>query len=120
MAQAIKLLDPGTGTLTFRDCITGIELTAAQIATLTPCPERKVTSSDACIQPIGNTDPTLVETNGKYVCTLEVTFDASGAVAGTAMVGELLLDAAGVDVTATHERTDCADGLVAVGQLCYS
>lgn len=119
MANAFKLFDPNTGATVFRDCLTGALLTPAEIALITPCPTRSDVSSDVCLQPTGNTDPLLIETGGKQICTVETTYLADNSVDATAVVATLLIDASGADVTATHETTACPAGLIAVGEVCY-
>lgn len=120
MSQAFKLLDPNTGEIKFHDCLTGVELTAAQIATITPCPTVELANDSVCIQPIGNTDPTLVESDGKRICTIEITYLADGTVDATTVISTNLMNAAGTDVTATHEVTACPAPLIPVGEVCFT
>ena len=120
MSQAFKLLDPNTGEIKFHDCLTGVELTAAQIATITPCPSVELTDDSVCIQPTGNTDPTLVETDAKRICTVQISYLADGTVDTTELLSTNLIDAAGADVTATHEVTACPAPLIPVGEVCFT
>lgn len=120
MANAFKLFDPNTGLVVFRDCLTGAELDAAQIAAVVPCPKQDIETDQVCIQPIGNLDPALIESDAKRVCTIEISYLADGSVDATAVVNTMLINAAGADVTTTHEVTACPAGLIAVGEVCYS
>ena len=120
MPKAFKLFDPNTGLLAFRDCITGAELTAEQVAAVTPCPDREIVATDACIQPVGNTDPTLIETGAKQVCTFEITYTAEDAIDTSTLVSTVLVNAAGEDVSDTHEATACPVALQPVGEVCYA
>ncbi len=119
MQKAFKLFDPNTGAIVFRNCLTGVILTDAEAALVAPCPERTPVTNDYCIQPIDNENPALVEKHGKEVCTMETTFKPDGSVAEIKVINVLLLNAAGDDVTATHEKTDCPVGLIPVGEVCF-
>lgn len=120
MANAFKLFDSATGLIVYRDCLTGVELTAEDIAAIKPCPKQELLASDACIQPIGNTDPALVESGAKQVCMFETTFLPDETIGVTTLVGTTLVSGAGVDVTATHEATACPVPLMPVGEVCYN
>lgn len=119
MANAFKLFDPNTGAITFRDCVTGAELTAAQIAAVTPCPTIDIETNEVCIQPNGNTDPANVQSHAKQVCTLKTTYNGDNTIDETTLEDTKLYDASGADVTATHEVTACPVGLMPVGEVCY-
>ena len=120
MSNAVKFLDPNTNKIVFKDCVTGADLTAAQIASILPCPTRSTVDSDVCLQPTGNTDPALVVTGGKQICTIETTYLADGSVDTVLPVGTpLLLDSTGSDVTSTMEVTACPVGMVYAGEVCY-
>jgi hypothetical protein len=112
MAKAFKLFDGNTGLVVYRDCITGAELTAEQVAAVTPCPDREMVSSEVCIQPIGNADPTLIETGAKQVCTFEISYNADDTIDASTLIGTVLISAAGVDA--------CPVALTPVGEVCYA
>lgn len=121
MSQAVKFLDPNTNQIVIKDCLTGAELTAAQVASVVPCPTVDNVSSDVCLQPIGNTDPALVEEGGKKICAIQTTYLADGSVDSiSAAAAPLLLNKAGADVSATHEETACPAGLIYAGEVCYT
>ena len=118
-SYAFKLFDPNTGLVVFRDCLTGLALTDAQIEAIVPCPKQDIETDQVCIQPIGNEDPALIESDAKRVCTIEITYLADGSVDATTVVNTMLLNAAGDDVTKKYEVTACPAGLIAVGEVCY-
>ena len=120
MPKAIKFFDPNTGTIVARDCLTGALISDTQLADATPCPTVDIETLETCIQPTGNTDPSLIEKGGKEVTTYEISYNADNTVAATSLVSTTLYDALGTDVTSTHEKTDCPAGLLPVGEICYS
>lgn len=119
MSRAFKLFDPNTGLITYRNCADGVELTEAQVATIAPCPQYDLETSDVCIQPIGNEDPLLIETGGKQACMYKTTFNPDGTANAPVLESTALTNAAGDDVTATHETTACPVGLMPVGEVCF-
>jgi hypothetical protein len=120
MPKAIKFLDPNTGLIVAKDCVSGADLTAAQIAAAVPCPTTSVETADVCVQTVGNTDPTLIEQGAKEVSTFEISYNTDNTVNETILVSTTLYSADGTDITATHEKTACPVGLLPVGEICYA
>lgn len=114
--KAFKMFDPVSQTISLYDCVTGAPLTTEQAATMTECPPLQTEWNEVCVQPPGNTDPTLIESGW---CTNSYTVDADGVVEA---VGTPQLWSAdkSTDLTATHEITDCpSSNLIPVGEACY-
>lgn len=119
MKTASKFLDPNTGLIVFKDCLTGADLTAAEIAAVTPCPTTDLQTDSVCAQPTGNVDPTLVLKGVKRVCNYQTTYLADGTPEAPTLLSTVLFDAAGIDITATHEVTACPADLIYAGEVCY-
>lgn len=80
------------------------------------CPEFDTEKCPVCIQLIGNTDPTLIESGLKLINTV-TTFDVAG-VPTVEVTSVTLHQADGTDVTATHEETACPSPIVIEQDFC--
>ena len=115
--KAFKMFDPVAGTIHHFDCTTGAELTPAQVATVSDCPEIQTQWDDTCLQPTGNTDPTLVVSGW---CASSYTVDPDTGVITPVGTPQLFNEDKSTDVTATHEITACpSSNLIPVGTACY-
>lgn len=120
MSIANKLYDPASGTVVFRDSITGEVLTPTQVASIVPCATTMVEATDTCYQENNNTDPTAVIEGGKKVCTFSTTYNADGSIDATSLVSTQLFSADGDDITATHEAAPCPADMIPTGEVCYT
>lgn len=104
-SQYTKRINPITGTSVVYDNSDGSIVTdAALIASLECCPEKKTDKEKVCLQPTGNTDPSLV-VSGWAISVFEV--DAAGVL--TVLSTSLYSADLATDLTASHEVTDCPD-----------
>lgn len=100
----IKRINPLTGAVIVYDTATGLPVSdAALIASLVPCPTTEPDKEKVCLQVIGNTDPSLIESGWQITA---ITIAADGTI--TLGVPVLTLNDMS-DVTATHEVVECPD-----------
>ena len=82
------------------------------------CPEVNTDVENLCIQPIGNTDSTLIE-QGFQCITKTVTYDAAD-VATVAIESVTLHQSDGTDVTATYEVAEKPQAIITSVKSCVA
>lgn len=113
--EAFKMLDLANNSVRHFDCETGVELTAAQSATIEDCPIPTSDWEEACIQIQGNLDASQVA-KGWLVTSSTVAGDGSVDVLNTQIFDLPRTN----DLTATHEVVECpSKDLIPIGQACY-